>query len=317
MKIALQEAIECLNQGGVVAIPTETVYGLAARYDLPQAVDQVFLLKQRPKDHPLIVHVADFEMMEVLTKGGGLVAELLAKAFWPGPLTLVLPKSDVVSHAITGGQDSIAVRMPHHPLTLSLIEAVGPLVAPSANRFTQLSPTSADEVELALDSKMRVLDGGKCLMGVESTIVSLLNPERLSVLRPGIIGAQHISDVTGLPCDDVWKNKRSSVKVPGAHLVHYAPIKPLYLFENDQREALEAHTRSNPNIQKIFLPTEPKECARQLYSLLRAADLEKSESLCMLLPPEKEAWFAIRDRLLKAGQLITSSNIECLKLGGR
>ena len=304
MKVNLQQAIDRLNQGSIVAIPTETVYGLAARYDLPGAVNQVFALKQRPKDHPLIVHVADFEALKALTTGLGMVvAEQLAKVFWPGPLTLVLPKSDLVSYDITGGQDTVAVRMPNHPLTLSLIKAVGPLVAPSANRFTQLSPTSAEEVELALGSDTFVLEGGKCSVGVESTIVSLLNPQKLSVLRPGMISAQQISEMTGLPCDEGWKNKHAGVKVPGAHLVHYAPKKPLYLFEAHQLDILEAQVQSDPNIQKIVLPPEPEDCARQLYSLLRAADLGGSESLCVLLPPEKEAWSAIRDRLLKAGHL--------------
>jgi L-threonylcarbamoyladenylate synthase len=309
MRVSFETAVSQLKSGGVVAIPTETVYGLAARYDLPGAVNQVFALKQRPKNHPLIVHVADFEALKTLTAGVGMmVAEQLAKAFWPGPLTLVLPKSNLVMHDITGGQDSVAVRMPNHPLTLSLIEAVGALVAPSANRFTQLSPTSAEEVELALGTETLVLEGGPCLVGVESTIVSLLDPKRLSVLRPGMISAQQISEVAGLPCDEGWKNKHAGVKVPGAHLVHYAPKKPLYLFEIDQSQRLVRYVKNNPDTFKILLPQEPKLCARQLYSLLRAADLGDSESLCVLLPPEKEAWFAIRDRLFKAGRFVRSGD---------
>ncbi len=305
MKVNLQQAIDRLNRGGVVAIPTETVYGLAARYDLPQAVNKVFALKQRPKDHPLIIHVADFEALKALTTGVGVVAEQLAKAFWPGPLTLVLPKSGLVSRDITGSQNSVAIRMPNHPLTLSLIEAVGPLVAPSANRFTQLSPTSAEEVEFALGLETLVLEGGKCSVGVESAIVSLLNPERLSVLRPGMISAQQISEVTGLPCDEGWKNKHAGVKVPGAHWVHYAPKKPLHLFEAHQSDLLAGYVKNNPDALRIALPQEPALCARQLYSLLRKADAADSKSLCIILPPEKEEWSAIRDRLLKAGHLTT------------
>lgn len=310
MKINLNEAINYLKQGNVVAIPTETVYGLAARYDLPSSVNQVFAIKERPKENPLIVHVDSFEALKPLTTGVIAAAEKLARAFWPGPLTLVLPKSELVSNDITAGQESVAVRMPNHPLALSLIQAVGPLVAPSANRFTQLSPTSAEEVELALGLETLVLEGGKCSIGIESTIVSLIDPERLSVLRPGMISAQHIAKMTGLPCDEPWKKKHNPIKVSGACEVHYAPKKPLHLFDAHQAEALAAYIKNSPEAHRIILPQEPEFCARQLYSLLREADAGDSKTICILLPEEKEAWSAIRERLLKAGLLYRAREKE-------
>ncbi len=338
MKINLNQAIELLNNKQIIGIPTETVYGLAARYDQKEAIQKIFKTKERPESNPLIIHIGNSDPLGDLKK---LVLDIpayvpeLIKQFWPGPLTMVFYKKPLIDDLITAGQNTVGIRMPQHPLTLELINQLGAaLVAPSANKFCKLSPTSAAEVESALGSKIPVLDGGPCSVGIESTIVSVLNHDRLDILRPGMITAETLSQITGLPCHESFKNtqahQQSSIKTPGAYLVHYAPNKPLFLinsaYQNNPKDFLNFLEKilkkigpdkkfyyltfqkkdflSQENITQIITPQTPTAYAEKLYGLLHQADRsENHQAILIDLPPEKSEWQGIENRLLKAGVL--------------
>ena len=322
MRISLEEAANRLKHGEVVAIPTETVYGLAADATNDHAVRQIFATKQRPADHPLIVHIADISQVNDWVEAFPEVAVNLAKAFWPGALTLILPAKDHVSRLVRGGESTIALRVPNHPLALDLLKLSHlSLAAPSANLFTQLSPTTAAHVEAGLGESIPVLDGGSCQVGIESTIVSVELNGQWKLLRPGMISEAEIAEIAGGPQKkktdmDVELAAAVTPKAPGQHALHYSPRTPLVLFK--QRSALFAEVKSlteagktcaalligegdAPNCPVILLAQQPIEVAEQLYDALHRLDALKVDALLVELPPDSPAWAAVLDRLSRAG----------------
>jgi L-threonylcarbamoyladenylate synthase len=306
-------AVEVLREGGLVALPTETVYGLAADADNELAVRRIFAVKRRPASHPLIVHIAAAEALSAWARNVPDDARALARAFWPGPLTLVLPKRSRVSHAISGGQDTVALRVPAHPLARRVLEAFGGgVAAPSANRFGGVSPTSADHVKADLGEAVDyVLDGGACSVGVESTIVDLSRAEPV-VLRPG-----------GLPVEDIERvlarsvpvRDDSSVRVPGQPASHYAPRAGVVVSTREDAPRRANQLRSEgrrvaliaagemdapDGVTRFEVPPDSAGFARDLYRILREIDAAGFEEIVAVLPPERGLGLAVRDRLRRA-----------------
>jgi L-threonylcarbamoyladenylate synthase len=305
----VDEAVALLRAGEVVALPTETVYGLAARADAPDAVARIFSLKGRPATNPLILHVADTAMLAGWTPPLGDRALKLAEAFWPGPLTMVLPALSRVSRRVTAGQDTVAVRLPAHPLMMAVIAGVGqPLVAPSANLSTRLSPTTAAHVAGQFrDRDLVVLDGGPCAVGLESTIISVLPGRPVALLRPGTLGAPALSRVLDEPVAE-GEVTDAGVRVPGQMKLHYAPRQPLVLV----RQALAADLDDpscgwvTPGIALraagpvLDLGSEAGPFARELYAALHDLEDRDVAVIRVVLPPEGPAWRAVHDRLGRA-----------------
>ncbi len=322
MRISLEEAAARLKRGEVVAIPTETVYGLAADASNDEALQKIFTTKQRPADHPLIVHIADINQVSNWAAAFPDIAVKLAKAFWPGALTLVLPAKAHVSRIVRGNEPTIALRVPNHPTALALLKLSGlSVAAPSANLFTQLSPTTAEHVEAGLGATMPVLDGGACTVGIESTIVSVAENGQWQLLRPGMISETDIAQVAEQP-QQVKKSLSSGMveirtpKAPGQHALHYSPRTPLMLFKDKATliQACDALTQASlkcvalligegnaPACTVIRLSSQPAEVAEQLYSTLHHLDALKVDRLLLELPPNTPAWAAVLDRLSRAG----------------
>jgi L-threonylcarbamoyladenylate synthase len=310
---AIAAAAARLRAGGVVAMPTETVYGLAARAEDEAAVRRVFAIKGRPADHPLIVHLAAAQWLPDWARVVPEAAWTLARAFWPGPLTLVLERQPGVLDAVTGGQDSVALRVPAHPVALDLIRAAGALVAPSANRFGRLSPTTAQDVAAELGQAVDlILDGGPCRVGVESTIVGLLGDTPM-LLRPGGIPLEPIEALLGRPL----ARPTGGVRVSGNLPAHYAPATPLELLPAaavpERVEALTGlglrpavlglGTAPGPlpaGVRVVTLPAEAEAYARALYASLRALDAAGCDRILVVMPPDEPVWLAVRDRLSRA-----------------
>ncbi|HEY4441582.1 MAG TPA: L-threonylcarbamoyladenylate synthase [Candidatus Elarobacter sp.] len=292
-------AVAALRGGGVVALPTETVYGLAADVSRPEAVARVYAIKGRPADHPLIVHVAGLDMLD------GYVVEItpalraLGARFWPGPLTAIVARGERTPRTVTGGADTVAVRVPDHPLTLAILTQLGGAVAaPSANRFGRISPTTAQHVRDDLgDLVDLVVDGGAAGVGVESTIVDLTG-EVPAILRAGAIGASALGEVLGVP---VVTRVGGSVRAPGTLASHYAPRARVVLVEDDARDE-EARRRADGGelVALLTLPSDPASAARALYATLRALDAEGYDTIVASLPTDTEANAAVRDRLTRA-----------------
>ncbi|MGQ9862392.1 MAG: L-threonylcarbamoyladenylate synthase [Thiobacillaceae bacterium] len=310
----IARAAGILRGGGVVAFPTETVYGLGANATNLAAVRRVFAIKGRPAHHPLIVHLAGGDWMRAWAREVPRQAYALARAFWPGPLTLVLKRQPQVLDAVTGGQDSVALRVPAHPVALELIRAAGALVAPSANRFGRVSPTTAEHVRAELgDVVDMILDGGPCEVGVESTILSLL-ADTPTVLRPGAVTPEAIEAVLKRPV----ARRGEGVRVPGALAAHYAPATPLELCPAERlasrAQALaasghvavltlgEAKSALPHGIEVHALPGDPAACAKVLYATLRSLDGAGFDVLLVEEPPQGSAWDAVRDRLTRAAR---------------
>lgn len=316
----LERASRELAAGRLVAVPTETVYGLAADATNPAAVARVFEFKGRPKDHPLIVHCGSADQAWELTAEATPVARELAAAFWPGPLTLILPRAPRVSPLITAGQDSVAVRVPDHPLLLELLQRFQrPLVAPSANRFGRVSPTTAQHVlDEFPQAPLLVVDGGPCSIGIESTIVDCRQSHRVKILRPGKITAEAIGQVLGENCLDTGRQQEpAAVRVSGDLPSHYAPQARVHLVE---RQDLDSFLRDFPRSGDSTLvlatgdrPAEfeeqfswmrisgnPEQFAAQLYGLFRAADRQGFTDLIVELPDPGGIGIALRDRLQRA-----------------
>ena len=277
----------------MVAFPTETVYGLGANALDPAAIDKIYAAKGRPPSSPLIVHVSSIEMARGLVREWPERAEKLARIFWPGPLTLVLPKQPQVPDRLTGGLDTVGVRMPANPIAQELIREAGvPIAAPSANRFTELSPTSAQHVRDGLGERVAmVLDGGRTTVGIESTVLSLVGL-RAVLLRPGMVTRQEIEAVIG-PVDVLGAVAEGAHASPGLHPRHYSPKTPLILVER-------GNLPSSGRGICIQMPAEPREYATVLYERLHAADAEGWDWIAIEQPPSGEEWAAIRDRLQRA-----------------
>jgi len=294
----IQAAADALLDGQLVVIPTETVYGLAADAGNLAAVQAVFAAKGRPADNPLIVHIGSNEWMEDLAVEVPAVARTLAERFWPGPLTLVLKKKALVLPEVTGGLDTVAVRMPAHPVALELIRSAGiPLAAPSANQFTNLSPTRAQNVdpEIAARAEM-VLDGGPCEVGLESTVVDCTT-DPIRILRPGRISQKDIEVATGvLPLLGSEVSHRS----PGQYPRHYAPKTPVCLVPKLAAEqgGLVLSELTNPS--QVLMPSDPVAYAALLYETLHDLDNVGLSQIFVEMPPATPEWTAVWDRLKKA-----------------
>lgn len=309
MQVNLDEAITKLQKGEVVAIPTETVYGLAADASNDAALRQIYTIKQRPTDNPLIVHIADASQVYDWASEFSPLAQKLASAFWPGPFTLVLPAKPHVSNILRGNNPTVALRVPNHALTLQLLKQSGlALAAPSANKFTQLSPTTAAHVATSLGDAVAVLDGGACEVGIESTIVAV-DGENWQLLRLGMLSETNIQAVAGVPAT----KSALAIKAPGQHVLHYSPRTPIQLFSS--RADLIAHVSALSNIRAAALLLGPgalpnctyfelnynaTDVAQKLYDTLHQMDALHAEKLLIEAPPNATEWLAILDRLTRA-----------------
>ncbi|MFL6414509.1 MAG: L-threonylcarbamoyladenylate synthase [Bryobacteraceae bacterium] len=289
----LQRAAELIRQGGLVAFPTETVYGLGANALDADAVCRIFAAKRRPWASPLIVHVGDETMARAITAEWPAIARHLAQQFWPGPLTMVLKKAPVVPDVVTANLDSVGVRMPSHPVALQLIRAAGvPIAAPSANRFSELSPTTADHVRESLGDEVDfILDGGPTTIGIESTVISLHRKPPV-VLRPGMITKEQVERATGIQFEHEM-NVPEIIESPGQHPRHYAPRTKLLLLDRGSQPP-EGRGRF------LVLSKNPKEFAASLYSELHKADREGWDWIALERPPDAPEWAGILDRLQRA-----------------
>ncbi len=320
-------AAALLEEGKLVAFPTETVYGLGADAENPDAVRAIFAAKGRPADHPLIVHVARNADLQRWAREVPSQAQQLIDAFWPGPLTLILPRASNVPAEVAGGQDSIGLRCPSHPVAQALLAAFkhgqGGIAGPSANRFGHVSPTTAQHVidefgapGMSSDSPLAcVLDGGQSEVGIESTIVDLsrLPTHGAVLLRPGRISAAQIADILG---DMPAMPDRAAPRVSGSLDAHYAPNTPLALVATEQmselmqnlsargrRFALMYYTQSVANSQaavRLPLSADPQAYAHALYATLRMLDMKACELILVEQPPQDERWQGVNDRLRRA-----------------
>lgn len=319
MQVSLDQATEILKNEGVVGMPTETVYGLAGSIQSEKALKLIFSTKARPFFDPLIVHVSSFEMLKPLVKEWTTLHQSFAEFFWPGPLTLVLPKSERISDLITSGLPDVGIRWPQHPVAQSLISASGPLAAPSANKFGKTSPTEIKHVEDEFEGQVAVLDGGSCQVGIESTVLAFktLSPGEvlIEIYRPGQLGEKEFRE---------WAEKRgvnlavkylSSQASPGHTPEHYQPRVPLFIVEQGQQPETElilkylsdfesGPVREMPLVaHRMVLNSDNLLAARELYAQMRRASIGANYILCEV-PAEYDStdWIAVRDRLTRASR---------------
>jgi len=295
--MTIAEAAVKLRAGELVAFPTETVYGLGANALDAAAVAKIYELKGRPKTTPLIVHVASIEMAREVVAEWPALAQHLAERWWPGPLTLVLPKLPGIPDLVTAGLPTVGVRIPDHPVALELIRRAGvPVAAPSANLFTGLSPTSAAHVREAFGEKVAVLEGGPSRVGIESTVVAI-EEGRLKLLRPGMISLGELEQVS--------VSEGAAHPAPGMHERHYSPRTPLYLGEPPASGAgawVWYRTPARPGIRSIQLPADPEGYAARLYATLHELDHAGLDWIAVERPPGTTEWSAIIDRLRRAAR---------------
>ncbi len=284
----INQAAELLRAGKLVAIPTETVYGLAANALDESAVRRIYEAKGRPLSSPMIVHIADLAMARELALEWPPQADALAGRFWPGPLTIIVPKSHKIPDIVTAGLPGVALRMPAHPIALAVITAAGiPLAAPSANRFTQLSPTTAQHVREGLgDAVDLVLDGGSCTVGIESTVVSLTGSVP-RILRPGIISQTQIEEVIG-PVE-----VGAGAESPGQHPKHYSPRTRVVVGDSPSEGR-------GVRLDFTNMPKEPAAYAESFYRVLHELDEQGNDWIAIELPPDEPEWAGLRDRILRA-----------------
>ena len=304
---AMLDAAAHLKAGDLVAFPTETVYGLGADASNSEAVSRIYSVKGRPNDHPLIVHIASMDRMGDWAREVPEYAINLARDFWPGPMTLILGRSELVGDFITGGQDSVGVRVPDHVVALALLEAFEHfggkgVAAPSANRFGHVSPTTAvaviEEIGEYLSKDDLVLDGGRCDVGVESTIIDCTGAAP-SVLRPGAISVAMIEECTGLKTTGSDK----AIRVSGSLQNHYAPVAKVLLCEipiAGQGFIALAAIETPEGVVRLASPSDDEEFARILYSALRDADARGLSEVVVVQPTGIGIAVAIRDRLARA-----------------
>jgi L-threonylcarbamoyladenylate synthase len=292
---AVAEAGQVLRNGGLIGMPTETVYGIAASLWRPDAIRKTFEVKGRPADNPLIVHVAHLEQLDQVVAIWPDDARRLSERFWPGPLTMVLPKRPEVPLEATAGLDTVAVRVPAHPVALRLIDAAGSaLTAPSANQFMGLSPTRAEHV--AVPGLETVLDGGACTIGIESSVVDLSGPVP-RLLRPGGVPRAQIEAALGRSL----KGSEDGIRrAPGSYERHYAPATRLRLAPKiDSGEAgLTLGQSENPN--QIQMPLDPASYAISMYAALHRIDAMGVPEIIVQEPPQAPEWEAVWDRLRRA-----------------
>lgn len=300
-EVEIARAATLLRAGELVAFPTETVYGLGANALDEAAVRRIYEAKGRPSTSPLIVHVDSLEMARGLAAEWSDTADALAQAFWPGPLTLVVPKRAHMPDIVTSGLPSVGLRMPAHPVALALIHAAGlPLAGPSANRFTELSPTTAEHVRSSLGSRVAmILDGGPCTVGIESTVVALAMGARPVLLRPGRITAAQLATAIGAPIDLPAAGSvdaDAAHPAPGMHARHYSPRTPLFIAGKAGRSPGSHIARVN----LASMPASPEAYAAALYATLHKLDGQGYDAIVVEMPPDQPEWAAVRDRLTRA-----------------
>jgi len=301
-------AAQSIRAGGLVAFPTETVYGLGANALDATAVARIFAVKGRPATSPLIVHVPSIDMARVIAAEWPAHAEKLGRQFWPGPLTVVVRKHQRIPDVVTAGLPTVAIRVPSHPVAQALLREAGvPIAAPSANRFTQLSPTTAEHVRAALgDAVDCILDGGPTTVGIESTVVSLAGDVPY-LLRPGMIARQDIERLIGA-CGARANGDRppdEAHESPGQHPRHYCPrTRTLLLMDGNVpagRGAYLFHSRPAQSCQRnVEMPASPEAYAAALYRTLHDLDGESLDWIAVEHPPDQPEWAAILDRLRRA-----------------
>jgi len=333
MKELLDQAVQLLRAGRLVAFATETVYGLGADARSAEAVERIFLAKGRPSTNPLIVHVSGVAMAKVYARVWSNDARVLGRAFWPGPLTLVVPRHKSICKTVSAGRDTVGLRVPNHPMALELIYRFdGPIAAPSANRSTHVSPTTAQHVRDELGSAVDlVLDGGACAVGIESTVLDLTGAQP-RILRPGAVTREQIERVIGraVSSEPVRTDVNVPASSPGQHDVHYAPVTPAFRFEGANKvghlsDNLPDDLGSNrlqssgfpradvgvmelgqdaqvhrPSPTRVVMPDDPAEYARNLYAVLRELDAMKLREIHIEIPPDTVPWAAVRDRIVRA-----------------
>ncbi len=328
---AIEQAINTLKQGSVIGLPTETVYGLAGDIDNPEAIRSIFRIKNRPFFDPLIVHSFSIAEARKLTTAWNPIAEVLANRFWPGPLTLVMPKADRISDLITSGLQTVGIRIPRHPMAIELLRKYGiPLAAPSANKFGKTSPTTAEHVRTEfINEELFVLDGGSCEVGLESTVLSVIG-KKIQILRTGQISETDIKNELTLNRVEFLMDLMIDKKLAPGHMKHhYMPEVPLITFSasnvpkaaEDVVNAVKARFNQLPDeiesvkilkpqkwekIRFLSFSKEPSLAARELYSLLRS-EAEKKPDLLVFqkeIYHQGEQWESFLDRIQKASSLV-------------
>ena len=311
----ISRAAALIRAGELVAFPTETVYGLGANALDAEAVAKIYIAKGRPAESPLIVHVDSIEMARSLVREWPIKADLLARRFWPGPLTLVLPKQPHIPDLVTAGLDTVGIRMPANNIALALIREAGvPIAAPSANRFTELSPTTAEHVRMGLGEEVDlIIDGGACEVGIESTVLSLAEGCPM-LLRPGGISRGQLEAVVG-PIAEAQEVRAGAHPSPGMHPRHYSPRTNLYLVtKGDLRDGLLSGGRGEGiylqhrhplkhrqvGITIHQMPQRAGDYAAVLYDALHQADQGNYSWIAIDLPPNEPEWEAVHDRLKRA-----------------
>jgi len=299
----IERAAEILRGGGLVAFPTETVYGLGANALDPGAVERIYAAKGRPATSPLIVHVDSVAMAKSLVVDWPREADVLTEKFWPGALTLVLRKDSKVPDQVTAGLDTVGLRMPSHPMALALIRAAGvPIAAPSANLFTQLSATTAEHVRRGLGNLVdMILDGGPTTVGIESTVLSLAGPQPI-LLRPGMISQEDLESLIG-PIRRAAATPGPQAS-PGLEPRHYRPRTPLFIGpppDHGKGAYLWIH-RPLSAARAIAMPQKASDYAAHLYELLHQLDAEGLDYIAVERPPDEPAWAGILDRLQRAAE---------------
>jgi L-threonylcarbamoyladenylate synthase len=321
-QVEIETAVQALRDGELVAFPTETVYGLGANAQNPAAVGKIFEVKGRPPTHPVIVHLDSPRYLHRWVREVPDAAMRLAEAFWPGPLTMVMPRAVSVHDVITGGQDTIAVRVPSHPMAQQLLTAFGGgIAAPSANRYGRLSPTRAEHVREELGEAVRViLDGGECQIGLESTIVAF-EGAAVRLLRPGSVTAAQIRALVG---ELMVGPDATSPRVPGGAPTHYSPTTPMTIVPAGEIDAqADAQSaggrriavlaqrlplRAHKYVTWINAGRRPETFGRDLYTNLRTLDKAGCQRILVQAAPDGEPWEAIRDRLLRAATSVADSD---------
>lgn len=312
--IDVETAVASLKAGAVVAIPTETVYGLAAKISDPEAIRKIFSTKNRPFFDPLIVHVSSIAQAKNLVKEWPRSAQVLAENFWPGPLTLVLPKKEIINDLITSGLETVALRLPRHSIARQIIERLGePVAAPSANKFGRTSPSEAQHVLAEFEEALEVVDGGPCDVGIESTILKIVEtPDKieLTLLRAGsVVPEQILKALNPLGKDLIFNKPGKNIEAPGQVKHHYMPPIPVIFIDEHRWQQIAALESLNQQLGTTFkypclltLSSSPEQAARELYGQLRACSHPPHDAIVFVKKAihQGEYWAALLDRINRA-----------------
>lgn len=303
----IARAAQLMADSALVAFPTETVYGLGANAFNQDAVANIFRAKERPSTNPIIVHVHDTSSAQQVVSQWPEQAERLAQAFWPGPMTLILPKAPCVPDIITAGGDTVAIRIPAHPVALALLRHCGfPVAAPSANKSSHISPSRAEHVarDFTPEQVPMILDAGPTIRGIESVVLDITNPSDPRILRPGVIPPQEFEKVLGVTVRFGGHQPQTDrpLRSPGLLTRHYAPQTPLILVpKNEADKKMAELVWEGKKVFRMLLPDTPEEAAATLYSILHQVDEEKVWDVIVAdQPPEEDKWMGVFDRMRRA-----------------